>query len=389
MNVERSMDEIETKHDDAKSIIGDLAEALEEKSIASDVLVVRSDESGALPQPDPSPIAHCYDPNDGGWNQECINSTMAKWMVDQRNEIGTTVKSMIKDVVAEVIEEARRKDVSDADKKRAEKEYGDVKYADEANKKYPIDTDEHIRAALSYWGMPKNRSKYSSEEQKKIGGRIRAAAKSHGINVEEKSFVEDAMATDNVEKMQLGGENVDHKTFTYTQDGVTIHGDGNNTIPNPVKADTEDEDKKDKGADEEMEKSDVDKAYETLKSQILAKDVAGINQAFQNLGTAVEKEFAPPVAETNPNDLAAIVKSAVEAAVAPLKIQIATLQAGQQGNAVSTGNVAKSKALNLNPSGIRPEDLIAKSQGQNATPAPYQKLSQIQQIARRSTGLNS
>jgi phage I-like protein len=59
--------------------------------------------------------------------------------------------------------------------------YGDVKFADEKNKKYPVDTEAHARAALSYWGMPKNRAKYSAEDQKTIGGRIRAAAKKFGI----------------------------------------------------------------------------------------------------------------------------------------------------------------------------------------------------------------
>lgn len=38
-------------------------------------------------------------------------------------------------------------------------EYGDVEYADEKNKKYPIDTVKHIRAALSYLGKPANQAK--------------------------------------------------------------------------------------------------------------------------------------------------------------------------------------------------------------------------------------
>jgi hypothetical protein len=58
------------------------------------------------------------------------------------------------------VDKAKREDVSDADKKRAEKEYGDVTYADTENKKYPIDTEEHIRAAWSYIGMPKNAAQY-------------------------------------------------------------------------------------------------------------------------------------------------------------------------------------------------------------------------------------
>jgi Mu-like prophage I protein len=75
---------------------------------------------------------------------------------------------------------AEREDVSP---KEGKSKYGDVKFADEKNKKYPLDTEAHVRAALSYWGMPKNRAKYSSEDQKTIGGKIRAAAKRLGIGV--------------------------------------------------------------------------------------------------------------------------------------------------------------------------------------------------------------
>lgn len=77
----------------------------------------------------------------------------------------------------------KREDVSDSDKERAEKEYGDVKYADEKNKKYPIDTEEHARAALSYFSMPKNSGKYSPEERKAIMSKIRRAAKKFGVEV--------------------------------------------------------------------------------------------------------------------------------------------------------------------------------------------------------------
>lgn len=46
-----------------------------------------------------------------------------------------------------------------AEKKAAVEEYGDVDYADEKNKRYPIDTEKHIRAAWNYVNMPKNSAK--------------------------------------------------------------------------------------------------------------------------------------------------------------------------------------------------------------------------------------
>lgn len=79
-----------------------------------------------------------------------------------------------------------RKDVSQADKARAEKEYGKgTEYADEKNKKYPLDA-EHIHAAISYWGMEKNRAQYSPEDQKKISAKIAKAAKKHGVELSKK-----------------------------------------------------------------------------------------------------------------------------------------------------------------------------------------------------------
>ncbi len=59
--------------------------------------------------------------------------------------------------------------------------YGDVKFADEKNKKYPIDTAAHVRNAASRFGDPKNRAKYSAEDQKTIAAHIDAAKKKFGI----------------------------------------------------------------------------------------------------------------------------------------------------------------------------------------------------------------
>ena len=73
---------------------------------------------------------------------------------------------------------AKRKSVSP---KSGVEKYGAVKFADPKNKKYPIDTPEHVRAALSYIGMPKNQAKYNPKDLATIKGRIHAAAKRLGI----------------------------------------------------------------------------------------------------------------------------------------------------------------------------------------------------------------
>lgn len=70
---------------------------------------------------------------------------------------------------------AERKDVSAADKKRAEEEASS--FADTKNKKYKLDTAKQIKAAWSYIHMPKNASKYSAADVKAIKARIVAAWK--------------------------------------------------------------------------------------------------------------------------------------------------------------------------------------------------------------------
>ncbi len=83
---------------------------------------------------------------------------------------------------ADMLKAQKRKDVSPADKKRAEKEYGNVEYADEKNKKYPLDK-EHIHSAISYFAKPKNSGEYDEKDRKAMARKILAAANKHGVEV--------------------------------------------------------------------------------------------------------------------------------------------------------------------------------------------------------------
>jgi len=67
-------------------------------------------------------------------------------------------------------------------KKKDDEPYGDVDYADpgyqkDKKKRYPLDTEDHIRAAWNYIHKKKNASKYSAEEADKIKAKIVAAWK--------------------------------------------------------------------------------------------------------------------------------------------------------------------------------------------------------------------
>jgi hypothetical protein len=74
----------------------------------------------------------------------------------------------------------RRDDVKP---KEGERKYGDVTFADPVNRKYPIDTDDHIRAAWSYINHKDYAAKYDQTEVKIIKDRIKRAAKKHRIEI--------------------------------------------------------------------------------------------------------------------------------------------------------------------------------------------------------------
>ena len=78
-------------------------------------------------------------------------------------------------------DEIKKRD--DARPERGEHAYGDVKFADPTNKKYPIDTPEHIRAAWSYIHHPNDAAKYRPEDVQKIKDHIEQAAEKQGVTL--------------------------------------------------------------------------------------------------------------------------------------------------------------------------------------------------------------
>jgi hypothetical protein len=69
------------------------------------------------------------------------------------------------------------KQVCEGDKPYGDVEYADPGYQDDKKKRYPIDSEKHIRAAWSYISKPKNAGKYSADELKRIKDKIIAAWK--------------------------------------------------------------------------------------------------------------------------------------------------------------------------------------------------------------------
>ena len=68
--------------------------------------------------------------------------------------------------------------------------YGDVTYADpgyqaDKKKRYPIDTEKHVRAAWSYINQGDNASQYTAAQVRRIKSRIKSAASKFGIQIKE------------------------------------------------------------------------------------------------------------------------------------------------------------------------------------------------------------
>jgi hypothetical protein len=71
----------------------------------------------------------------------------------------------------------------DVNPKTGVQKYGDVEFADSTNKKYPIDTEAHIRAAWAYINQEDNADEYDADEVEIIKNRIKQAAKKHDIEI--------------------------------------------------------------------------------------------------------------------------------------------------------------------------------------------------------------
>ena len=72
------------------------------------------------------------------------------------------------------------------------KPFGSVVYADpgyqaDKQKRYPVDTAKHVKAALAYLAQKSNAAKYTSTQLKRVKSRIMAAAKKFGITVSAES----------------------------------------------------------------------------------------------------------------------------------------------------------------------------------------------------------
>ena len=114
--------------------------------------------------------------------------------VDEDSEVTAEITEDVKPgrtvSIEQIIEAIATLDVEEAGDApgNGKKPYGNVSYADpgyqsDKQKRYPIDTAAHVRAAWSYINQSKNASAYSGSQLSAIKGRIKSAAKKFGIDI--------------------------------------------------------------------------------------------------------------------------------------------------------------------------------------------------------------
>lgn len=212
--------------------------------------------------------AFTYKPAGSGTGADSSSRIVfAAMEVKMANELTSSeiVELWLNEIVAAI---SKREDVSEADKKRAEKEYGDVEYADEKNKKYPLD-EKHVVTAWRYIHVADNAAKYSPEEVAAMKSRIKRAAKKFGIELSEDD------GKKNEEKASM-----DDKEKKET--------------PAEEKKESPAEEQKEKKAGEEM---DMKAEYEAMKANF-AKMSADLEAAQKELKEKATMESKLQAAET-------------------------------------------------------------------------------------------
>jgi HK97 family phage major capsid protein/HK97 family phage prohead protease len=148
--------------------------------------------------------------------------------------IGVRTRRMQMDDTEDAVEQAPREretitiqGPAEARAADPQKPYGDVEYADpgyqaDGKKRYPIDTEDHCKAAWSYINQADNAAKYSSEHLAAIKGRIKAAGKKYGID-----FSEDTSSTTSSSGRQPAPEH--HRTEPHPHSAAPTNNQNRST----------------------------------------------------------------------------------------------------------------------------------------------------------------
>lgn len=94
------------------------------------------------------------------------------------------------------------------------KPYGDVKYADPKNGKYPVDTEAHAKAAWAYINVPKNADQYplNGVTLESVKSAIKAALHHFGVEISEDERSAEDVAVNHANKCSMCGQDIPGST---------------------------------------------------------------------------------------------------------------------------------------------------------------------------------
>lgn len=390
VEVDKSMGTITTKKDDAESIIGkDLVEELEEKSLADGVLVVKADGTtpGALDFPDG--VDECYDPDTGGYDQECIDEKMMGLMPQIRNEMtkNTEVKS---DTVSKAVTKSEPWGDESASSYLV---VGDPKHPTtwhlpvKENGKINARLMGRAKAELTTGG--RSGKGYLGPNKAKALAKLKSLYRAQGMDWgEEKSVTEDSMAKANEVdgKKKVKPEEIDRfEDEKGVDEEEEAYGQGKaRTMRKGDEPESKKEDEEETEADEEAEAKKVKKSFMTKASKVADKIVAlrnsgvtgkdaeaALQPLLNELGSTIERSLTP--ATTDMGEVAKALRDVAEV-LADTRRELAVLKAeqGQKSDTTKSPFVPAPRSIQV----------------QRSNPAqPVKQLSQIEKLARKSTGL--
>ena len=443
-------DVIKTKKDDAASIVGELAESLVDKSQTS-ILTTKandpnakeltSDVSQGYPA-DPreghaDEFEHCYDPDTGSWDQECIDMAMMGHFpklrydmqmqdtdhrpdMDDGRTANTVSKSMTKSEGDGNHPASHYLVVEDPEKPTT----WHLRVKDSSGK---IDTRllgaAHAALTKGYRG-----NKYEGPQSGKAMAKLRNLYKSAGLDwpEEEKSMVQkgkipEAPLPEGMEKRVPFEEDEDelYPEVTDKETNVNPAKRGSNGMNAPAgdvqdvngygdmkvngkmiakkakayqgKETPEEEEMEDeeKGKKEKALRSTARSLVETvesLKSQGVVGDEAlrAVQEVYNKLGAEIQRSFTTQ--SVSGGEMAEIIRAAVQDAVAPLQQELAVLKA--QNGQVTRSRNPMPRSLTVTP---LTNSLMQKSGAQivgdqtsNLTAGQNQPFSQIRALAHKS-----
>lgn len=435
----KSMGNIITRKDDAESIIGkDLAAELEEKSLAPDVLVVKADGTNE-PMDIPDGMDGCYDSSLGVYNQDCVDALM---MGHKTVNVAGRKDMNLKQFKHEGVQGGQPKVTPDRVQGKSittkaltkkegwgEEHAGSYLIVGDPQKvttwHLPVKKGGKIntglmgaaKAALTSAGGHRGH-KYGGPDKEKAIAKLRTLYQDQGLKFDDgetkkksygvmsKELMEEANMASKIGDVKntvgdkwvnreetneneltespLVDENVESEDgkFVEWQDALADEKQsGRDAYPRNSKGkDGEDDGDAD---DEKVSKSfkDMMKKKKELAEKGIVGDAAlkALQPYFNQMGDAVQKSVMP----RDLAQIASVVKSAVAEGLAEydkkVQTQFAMLKA-QTGNVAKSGGRPVSKAVT-----VTPEELAALTSKSN-TGAGGRQLSQIERIARKSTG---